>query len=296
MRSTRLSMLGALGLLFLGCASDDPGTDAGSGGLATSSPDPAGTAKGKTERICDGSDGIRLGHQRLGGANFHASFANVGNIQTEAGRDSFFVDGHCRFWVLNVSSLSPWSPGRAGVLSEQQEEELANDLAYSVLSESYGGYGAGTLDGPISFLFDARGTLSCSGLCDESTPLPARLVLPKGVEWAARLYESGADLAGPLRFRVHDSIIPGSGTLPLQLSGSLAQLAKSSALPAPSIVASEADSDALRGLRAEILALDAESPAKFNVAENGVGYTIGFRDALPFEDALGRVPRPKNVK
>lgn len=267
---------------------------AGSGGTSTNTAGSAGapTVDPTTRRICDGSDGITLGHTTRGGGQIEA----ISAVVFEAGFGSFYVDGHCNYWVINAE-FSRFAPARTGKLTETEEAQLAQDVGYAALPGLQGSQNHCKVqaDGSTTFLFDRAGAAICNGNVDSSTTPALASALTNARTWRETFVANGVPLTGPIRLRASRSDNDWK-THPLPVSFSLATVAVSPTEilfgDAP-VVGSAGDLDALRSLRALVLAEDISTSSLFEVlGTDGLRYRIAFRDALPIEDEHGLVPIP----
>ena len=190
LRSATLSMSVALSLLTSSSClqrGDDPAP-----GDTTTQAQPLTAAE-----ICDGSDDIRI-----------ASFYKGGG-QVEPGREHlsmdgfhyFYLDGHCRYWVLPVGENALLAT-HTGTLSDAEVEALGEELELHLWEQ----YATATVephqlvDAGASSLHLGDVTLSCPTNCTRSSyEAQVKAIQSTLHEEMTSLHAKGTPLDGPVR-------------------------------------------------------------------------------------------------
>lgn len=255
----------------------------------------AGGAPAEARRICDGSSNLR----------FAAAMPWNGPVQEgmgllyELGVKYIFVTGQCEYVTWNkdstVTLYGGWSAARRGVLSAQLEQQLNDDFDYSSWPQKPGNFGPDSriADAPSLLLFDGTTRLACHKPCDVSAP-KFNQALEGLSDWTKRLYDSGADVMGPMRFRAFEVDRHRGVELlawPLGASPESVLSEQVTRIHGPATLLTDStDLSVLRAARANLAARTISSAAYAEHADSSLSYAFAFRDVLPFEDADGKVP------
>lgn len=174
-------------LFFAGCGEqhDEPDT--------TTQAQPLTAAE-----ICDGSDDIRIANFYKGGGQVEAGSEHL----SADGAHYFYLDGHCRYWVLPAESNSELLPTHTGALSAPEVEALADRLKLHLWEQ----YATATVtphqlsDAGVSTLHFGAIDLSCPTNCDRSSYDAQVKAIQKTLHDEIRaLHAQGTPLDGPVR-------------------------------------------------------------------------------------------------
>lgn len=267
--------------------------------------------------ICDGSDAFTF--QR---ANWNKGWeGSAFGLLWRNGYAFLRIDGHCRYFVYQATRQDPVI---TGTLSEADARQLAAEVEYAgwPLLDGLTATG-GAPDNALEQLDDGTHGLYCARGCREA-PSPqdaeaaARLttLLDAADRWQQRLLAEGTPLQGDVRVAIElkediihsggylawplaqpiESYLVGSSSEVEEAAGPLEGPEAATASVSDGVLVQAEDAEKLRALRSE--ALRTATPGAITegwIAIDAPGemfYEVVVADALPYEGADGRVPRP----
>ncbi|HUM11865.1 MAG TPA: hypothetical protein VLT82_13020 [Myxococcaceae bacterium] len=247
------------------------------------------------ERVCDGSQQIRLAVLTAGGGPPEPG----SQVINENGFDFLYVRGDCQAWV---KPYGWWEAVRRVALSEQSSKQLFDGLALGSWHALSGEYSGGAFDAAALVLVTNSSKIVCGGGCFGS--LVPSAILQIGDSASAQivaLTDAGTAIDGGVRFAaVRNS--PGAYPFLVHLewpldTPTLADVARpepeqveGSGVP----VTDPAAAAALRALLRQALA-GAGQNFLYHVPvrdDAGTTYRVFLRDMLPFESDAGLVTLP----
>jgi hypothetical protein len=229
---------------------------------------PAAPAPVRT--ICDGSEGLRLGH------------TSEPNGPARS-RSYLFVDGHCRYWV----SSSGGDASYTGVLDAAQEQHLVNVLEFQrwpVFADIAGCPPPGT--GWTSSLSDGEVHVDCTAPCVDA-PADFLAVCAAIAPIYAELVAAGQRSDGPIQVvatRLDDEPPPAT-EVPWPLAGDVRDFSGGVTIADPQDIAHL--HQVWNESRAYLETVGREVIRVRDV--DGKLYAIGMVDLLPFADAYNQV-------
>lgn len=253
-----------------------------------------GASEAVSRRICDGSTDIRFAFSYAPGAGAPPHIVSLYHL----GVDFLYVDGACRYWVDQPSSIPDeyrlWRPVREGVLTPVQEAALHAAVAYDDFSNAPACTDLSEAqDVDVARIWDGKRVHLCSGSLEAPPDWPLR----------GELYAAGAAVGGPVRIQL--SKVPVD-EIELKYAWPLGD--------SPSMYVVDGDesksfrieeaaaAQSLRRLREEAIEEAAQTPGYFrgyigilpgdDVLEPGEGYALAIRDDLAFTNAEGRWSPP----
>jgi len=250
-----------------------------------------------SRRICDGSSSLRFAFQGLGG------FLPSGGayLPLENGVHFLFVDGTCHYWAQRRQNEEL----RTGELTDEDEEAL---IAASRFRAWRGLAGAWTgenipFDGGLTRLWDASFALNCQACQGDGSPPGVQEALAGAYTQLGELWAAGAPIQeGPLRLLLLDDGEGYMNALAWPLTPPPEAYVHTPASENHGVSTLISDPDDVRKLRALQSEHRARSPSGPEVipvmGDAGKVYTLGLREALPFEDARGLIDpsrRPRRL-
>jgi hypothetical protein len=231
-----------------------------------------------TEVICDGSTSIRLAYRLMDGRS--GAFSGVLN---ELGWDFLYVDGMCRYWVNEPSTVVDdyrmWRSFRTGTLTGHQEKALRASTSYHNLASEPKCTLTDTVDASTIQLWDGIRSQLCQGSLGVAPDWPMR----------NELYNGGVSVAGAMR------VIVGRQSIPADARTYLWDLAKApetylvgydeALLPGRSgLVVDAKDAEALRAVRNNAIDDALVAPGFFYgvIPIAQTEFVMVMRDHLPF--------------
>lgn len=308
MRLTCCSLLLITALLAPGCTGEGAGgTDSdaepGESQSTTDAPetsstsDTAGSTGDSLTPLCDGSQDLRLAWTLDGGGLIRADF------EREVGFYYLYVRGDCHYWLLPYAKPHevPAFETLTGALDEAAEQALMERVQYGAWDELAGCWPEpGGADVSTTIVHDghSEGMVVCVGECP-AAPDPVRALSNSMRDAFAELALSAAPLDdAPMR-------VLATPALPEQASATA--IAWTVALDLAAVAVPEDDfvhqgmstliddpttAAALRAFRLEHGDAMADFFEFYVETPGGDFYEVYVRDALPFEDAAGLIPRP----
>jgi hypothetical protein len=250
--------------------------------------------------ICSGDPGLEMGALVLGGGLIYPGM----QVMLENGTPFVYVDGTCRFWAWTFANHG-WNEVRTGVLDRDAEHDLAVRLQYGSWPAWAGHdyFDTSVFDGGVLVLIpdmSIEREITCYGLCvDEAIPAPLRAVAADLRDVATDLWAAGEPVTGDVRYVVvlgeGDPVPATHYDWPLSFEPSSVAITEGEAYllgEGGGRVASGADAEALRALRAtyrQTAMLVPQIPVKDSA---GRWYKLFFRDTIPYEDERGLI-RPE---
>ena len=259
-------------------------------------------------RICEGS-GVRLAWQ-----NVETGLVSMAQkLMGQNGSQYLFVDANCRYWVYDnfpeeaQTDIAGCYPVRTGVLSEEEESRLTEEMGYlewTRRTEVDSG-----ADAPTYHVWrpGCGMTLSHNLFAPPLGDTELKGWIEVARSWMETLYESGADVEGPLRLRAvanHPERVtsnpPVLETTMLDVSSMAISWDDEAwvSVNDPGILITDPDVvELLRAERPRVAAGEYRDPtnpdsAVLPVRWEGELYYVFYRDTIPLEDGNGLI-RPE---
>lgn len=298
--------------LLAACAtrSDDDETASSDGGVDHRDAGDAQLPPAEVGEICDGSAELRFAAYTVSQGNLDRALRDLQTV----GWSYLYIDGQCHYWT--VDDLM-YRETREGDLTKAQARALAEDFGFGGWDGIEGVWsGGGGIHGTWMVVHDTRTGVACYFGCT-AAPAPVQAVASRETldHWIQLLYAEGTPLDGPIRmafdrwgwegtgFGDDFSIRPSPWPLqqkPSELAPWIYQQIYEGAWEYVGPVENPpgghliTEPDALLGLReARTKKQTYDYPPWLGLGPAEGGYaSIQLRDALPFEDADGRIPVP----
>jgi hypothetical protein len=248
-----------------------------------------------TERICDGSQDLRLAwFLSFGGGVVRTDF------QFEVGFYYLYVRGDCQYWVVPYRDGDPmWIETHTGVLDEAQESGLIELLHYGDWDDLLGVWDEPEVwDAGVMRVHDGH---SESGIgCVHECPGAPQAVHDMRNAFKAQLqhwWDVGEPSTGAMRVLAvatpegENTTDPVPWTVDLDLAPLAVTYEESVCRGMSKLVDDPATAAALREFRAEHAEALQEFTDFYVEVEPGVVYELYLRDALPFENEYGLIPQ-----
>jgi len=268
-------------------------------------------------RICDGSQDLKLAVRR-GGYEGGNTF-----IAHELGQPYLYVRGDCHYWTAAGQPQNPegftlndWQVTHAGILTSTMEEELSRELLYDRWLELAGHYMFPNPGGYLIEYSDGTSTIRCDLACSSEVNAPQELkdLTPVVNRRIQRLWDEGTelDLADPVRIDLRR--VSGARPLteepcalewPFDLDPAAVARDDVDDPSSPSrLVTDRIFASEIRSLRDQYLAgsvpegscnllLEDSSFLFYEAADPMTVLDLWMRDAVPLENADGRIPLPE---
>lgn len=247
------------------------------------------------ERVCDGSQQIRLAVLTAGGGPPEPG----SQVINENGFDFLYVRGDCQAWV---KPYGWWEAVRRVALSEQRSKQLFDGLALGSWHALSGEYSGGAVDASALLLVTNSSKIVCGGGCFGSVvPSAIRQLSDSAFTQLVALADAGTAVDGGVRF----AAVPNSpGAYPFLVHlqwpletpvlGDVARPESDQVEGSGVAVTDPASAAALRALLRQALA-GAGQNFLYHVPvqdDAGTTYRVFLRDMLPFESDAGLVTLP----
>jgi hypothetical protein len=150
------------------------------------------------DRICNGSDDVRLATRTQGGLVSQEYF-----FTNPHGTSYLVVDGQCRFYAMSLTDGAI----RTGTLSEADAALLANDINFAGLAAWNGMQSGLGSDCGTSDVLRPGAVVECICNCAADAPVGLRSAVRGAASWTARVAMQGAPFEGSVRAMAQE--IPG---------------------------------------------------------------------------------------
>jgi hypothetical protein len=275
--------------LTLACLSSACGND-------TTATDGEETGEPTTERICDGSQDLRLAwFLSFGGGIVRTEF------QFEVGFYYLYVRGDCHYWVVPYREGGDpmWIATHTGIIDEAQEAELIELLQYGAWDDVLGVWAEpGSSDAAIVRLHDGHSEsgVGCVGECPDAPELVQSMRNAHQAQ-LRHWWELGEPSTGPMRVLAvaiaegENMTDPVPWTVELELASLAVGYEQSFCRGQSKLVDDPATVAALREFRAEYAQALQDFSDFYVETASGEMYELYLRDSLPFEDEFGLIPQ-----
>ncbi len=252
--------------------------------------------------ICNGAPGLRL----LARTSFGAQTFPEQTLQVA-------ISGNCTFWARQVGSASRV---HTGVLTAQEADDISRRLDYGAWSKVAGGWpGGGVFDAPAYILWNGTDWIRCDPFCEKrpSTAATVRKAVSGLRELTVTLWEKGQPPDGPVWIHLRDYRNTYNRVTSAEVPIVDWPLARD---PLTIAEPHEAQEGGIPPVPAVLIDDPVELKQLHKWMDEPLWKRVGvvfikrpgielppltyefelqMRDALPFEDATGHLPWPKNT-